>query len=197
MVVAYNPYDSTRLGISALPNASAAASGGLPTFGTGAGQINVDGSGNVYGYLNVIKGQSVTASGGVTFPAATLAYTTGAVGSVTSAVTVGTNNDKTGYSTTYPIHKNTLFNGFQFPMTLTADHVTPYTGAGSTVSGKVALDGAAAAALTNSASIAAVSGTTGIYTINLSAADLNGNNVALIFSAPGCDDTKILFVAQP
>lgn len=45
-VVAYNPQDSVRLGLTALPNASAAASGGLPTVGTSSGQISLS-SGNV------------------------------------------------------------------------------------------------------------------------------------------------------
>lgn len=35
--------DSTRFGMVALPNAAAAAAGGLPTFGTGTGQINLSG----------------------------------------------------------------------------------------------------------------------------------------------------------
>jgi hypothetical protein len=39
-VVAYDSGDSMRLGLFSLPNAAAAAAGGLPTFGTGAGQIN-------------------------------------------------------------------------------------------------------------------------------------------------------------
>lgn len=46
-VIPWDPYDSTRLGLTTLPNASPAASGGLLTLGTGAGQINVDGNGNV------------------------------------------------------------------------------------------------------------------------------------------------------
>lgn len=40
-VVAYDSGDSMRLGLFALPNAAAAASGGLITVGTGAGQLNV------------------------------------------------------------------------------------------------------------------------------------------------------------
>jgi hypothetical protein len=45
--VANNPQDAVRYGLSALPNANAQASGGLATIGTGAGQMNVDGAGNV------------------------------------------------------------------------------------------------------------------------------------------------------
>lgn len=46
-VVSWDPYDSVRLGLTSLPNAAAATAGGLPTVGTGAGQVNVDGAGNV------------------------------------------------------------------------------------------------------------------------------------------------------
>lgn len=46
-VVAYNPQVATNLGLSALPTASPNAAGGIITFGAGAGQLNVDGSGNV------------------------------------------------------------------------------------------------------------------------------------------------------
>lgn len=95
-----NYQDATRMGLTALPNAAAEASGGLITRGTGAGQLNVT-SGKVAVPddqkvdLNTIKTQDVTCSGGVTIPAATLASTT----NITSAtgVTVATNNDKTGY----------------------------------------------------------------------------------------------------
>ncbi len=39
-LVAYDPDDTVRLGLTALPNAAAEAAGGLYTRGTGAGQIN-------------------------------------------------------------------------------------------------------------------------------------------------------------
>ncbi len=44
-VVPWDPYDATRLGMTALPNAAAASSGGLPTSGTGSNQIDLS-SGN-------------------------------------------------------------------------------------------------------------------------------------------------------
>lgn len=46
-VVAYNPYDATRMGIAALPNAAAESVGGLYTRGAGAGQINQPANGQV------------------------------------------------------------------------------------------------------------------------------------------------------
>lgn len=39
-LTAYDPFDTVRLGLTALPNAAAEAAGGLYTRGTGAGQIN-------------------------------------------------------------------------------------------------------------------------------------------------------------
>lgn len=46
-MVSYDPYDTVRLGLTALPNAAAEAAGGLYTRGTGAGQINQDGNGRI------------------------------------------------------------------------------------------------------------------------------------------------------
>lgn len=73
--------DSVRLGLTALPNAAAAASGGLLTFGTSTGQVNPssgkvpatlassDVTGNVAADLQTIKTQTVTCSAGVTIRA--------------------------------------------------------------------------------------------------------------------------------
>lgn len=46
-VVAFDPYDSVRQGMTALPNAAAEAAGGLYTRGTGAGQINQPANGQI------------------------------------------------------------------------------------------------------------------------------------------------------
>jgi hypothetical protein len=46
-VVAFDPYDAVRAGLTALPNANAEAAGGLYTRGTGAGQINQNANGQV------------------------------------------------------------------------------------------------------------------------------------------------------
>lgn len=42
-VVAYNPFDAVRMGLTALPNANAAASGGVPVLGTNATAISFTG----------------------------------------------------------------------------------------------------------------------------------------------------------
>jgi hypothetical protein len=46
-LVDYDPEDSVRLGLTALPNAAAEASGGLYTQGSGSGQIAQDSSGRI------------------------------------------------------------------------------------------------------------------------------------------------------
>ena len=55
-----NLNDAVRAGLTALPNANASASGGLLTLGTGAGQIQVDGSGNAYTDVKEINTVGVT-----------------------------------------------------------------------------------------------------------------------------------------
>jgi hypothetical protein len=56
-VVAFDPQDAVRQGLAALPNATATASGGLLTFGTGTGQINSTMSGSVNISAGLKKGQ--------------------------------------------------------------------------------------------------------------------------------------------
>jgi len=46
-LVDYDPHDSVRMGMAALPNAAAEAAGGLYTRGTGAGQIDQPANGTV------------------------------------------------------------------------------------------------------------------------------------------------------
>ena len=70
LVVPFDPYDATRLGLGALPNASAGANNGLPT---------VDAN-------NAVKLQSGSGANQISL--------------ASGAITVGTNNDKTGYALT-------------------------------------------------------------------------------------------------
>lgn len=116
MVVAYNPLDAVHLGLTALPNAAAAASGGLPTVGTSSGQISLS-SGNVSlaatpptsAAIATAVWQDATAgdfttsgsvgkllfTDGVKVSAGTGA---GQISLASGTVTVGTNSDKTGYA---------------------------------------------------------------------------------------------------
>ena len=91
--------------------------------------------------------------------------------------------------TTIRLKKNTAFAGFSFPMYDT--NGTPATGL--TVTATRSLDGAAFASCTNS--VSEISG--GAYTISLSAADLNGNDCLLKFSASGAKALFIKAVLQP
>lgn len=59
-LVAYDPDDAVRFGLTALPNAAAEASGGLFTRGAGAGQINQPANGMIDG--NVVRWLGTAAS---------------------------------------------------------------------------------------------------------------------------------------
>lgn len=109
----------------------------------------------------------------------------GSVGSVTAAVTVGTVN-----STASNIKKNTALSSFMFLMTDSTTHA-PKTGA--TITATRSIDGAAFGACANSAAEVA----NGTYKIDLAAADLNGNNIMLRFTATGADDRNITLITQP
>lgn len=58
--VAYDPTDTVRLGLTALPNAAAEAAGGLYTRGTGAGQINQTVNGLINSNVIDIDGVAVS-----------------------------------------------------------------------------------------------------------------------------------------
>lgn len=113
-VMAYDPYDVVRIGLTSIPNVAQGSAGALPT-GSATGQVTVATNNDKTGYsltqafptnfssLAITAGGAVTAgtvsdktgySLTQTFPAnfSSLAITAG------GAVTVGTNNDKTGYS---------------------------------------------------------------------------------------------------
>jgi hypothetical protein len=61
-LVAYNPYDTVRLGLTALPNAAAEAAGGIYTRGSGAGQINQTNNGRVDTDVAAIAANAITAT---------------------------------------------------------------------------------------------------------------------------------------
>ena len=89
------------------------------------------------------------------------------------------------------ITKNVALSAFPFFMVLTSDHITGATG--KTVTATRSLDGAAFAACANAVSEIA----NGWYKIDLAAADLNANTVALKFTATDCDARNITIVTQP
>lgn len=81
-IVAFNPDDAVRLGLTAIPNVAQGTTGSLP-IGNAAGAVTVATNNDKTGY-------SLTQAFPTNF--STLAITAG------GATTVGTNNDKTGYS---------------------------------------------------------------------------------------------------
>lgn len=89
------------------------------------------------------------------------------------------------------IKKNTAFNSFDFLMVDSTDHVTGETGL--TVTAQRSINGGAFAACANAVSELA----NGKYLINLAAADLNGDIVALRFTATGADTRNITIITTP
>lgn len=83
---------------TALPAAAAEAAGGLFTRGTGAGQINQDANGRIDVNTKAQNGTSLTARDIGASVLLSSGTGTGQVSLSSGAVTVGTNNDKTGYS---------------------------------------------------------------------------------------------------
>lgn len=89
------------------------------------------------------------------------------------------------------ITKNTALSAFPFFMVDETDLKTPE--AGLTVTATRSLDGAAFAACANAVSEIS----NGWYKIDLAAADLNGNTVALKFTATGASQRSLTLITQP
>lgn len=89
------------------------------------------------------------------------------------------------------VKKNTALAKFMFKMVDSADHVTPKTGL--TVTCQRSIDGAAFANC-NTATATEISA--GWYYVDLAASDLNGNVIALKFTATGADQRDLLVVTQ-
>lgn len=126
-VVAYDPQDAVRLGVTALPNANAAATGGLMILGSNTGTTTLSGpviftggfvantitgtlTGNVGGFTagtltqafpSNFSSLSINGSGLVVTSAGTITLATTTTNLTNNTPTAGTltlNNDKTGYS---------------------------------------------------------------------------------------------------
>lgn len=72
-LVPYNPDDTVRLGLTALPNAVAGANGGLP-LGDASGRVDA----------SKLAGQTITAAAGVTFPTSIASPTNITAGTITT-----------------------------------------------------------------------------------------------------------------
>jgi hypothetical protein len=168
-----------------------AATAATPTVAAVTGDVG----GNVYGsiggnLLGSIAGSVASVVGAVGSVTGNVGGNVngnivGSVASVTAPVTLGTVN-----SSASNIKKNVSLAGFPFIMTNATTGV-PQTGL--TITSEVSLNGGAFAATTN----AATELSDGWYTIDLAAADVNGNTVALKFSAATANDTDITLITQP
>jgi hypothetical protein len=89
------------------------------------------------------------------------------------------------------ITKNTALANFPFMMVLASDDITPAPGL--TVAATRSIDGGAFASCANSVTEIAH----GWYKISLAAADLNGDTIALRFTASTANDRNTTIVTQP
>lgn len=109
----------------------------------------------------------------------------------TGGVTITTDDNTTNLAAvlvdtaSFGIVKNAVFSNFEFPMVLTSDHYTAATG--KTVTGEMSIDGAAFTAINGA--IAEIG--SGVYQVDLTADDTNGDVITYKFSATDCDDTII------
>ena len=88
------------------------------------------------------------------------------------------------------IAKNTALNNFEFAMIDSVSHITFKTGL--TITAQRSIDGGAFASCSNAASEVG----NGVYKIDLSAADLNGNVITFLFTATGADARLITLVTS-
>ncbi len=104
------------------------------------------------------------------------------------------NNFGLAYVTQAPmaVKKNAALANFSFLMVSSVDHVTPKTGLGAGVTCTRSVDGAAFGACTNAAAELA----SGIYTLNLSAGDLNGTVITFLFTGTGADARYVTVLTQ-
>jgi len=89
------------------------------------------------------------------------------------------------------IMKNKALNNFAFLMRSSTDHLTPATGL--TVTAQRSIDGGAFAACANSVSEVGQ----GLYKINLTTADTNGDFITYLFSATGADSVYLTVKTNP
>lgn len=107
------------------------------------------------------------------------------------AQVIGWNFSAGAFAITSNVKRNQSLTGFMYPLTDSTLHL-PKTGAVGLTS-LIAQDGNAPVATANAPTEVG----SGLYTINLQAAELNFVNVILILSATGCDVTYQGFITQP
>lgn len=159
-----------------------AATAATPTAAAVTGNVG----GNVTGSVGSVVG--LTASN-LDVAVSTLAP------AATALSTAQWTNTRAGYIdnlNALKIKKNTALAAFAFLMVDSADHITPKTGL--TVAVQRSIDGAAFGNATNTPATELANG---VYTISLSAADLNGNVITLKMTATGADQRIIVIATEP
>lgn len=106
-LVAHDPYDGVRMGLTALPNAAAEAPGGLYTRGSGAGQVNQQTNGQIDANVHAISTDTTAADNleafmdGTGYAGGTIKLGVDAVaisGDTTAADNAEADYDGTGYA---------------------------------------------------------------------------------------------------
>lgn len=181
-LVGIDVQDATRGGMTALPNANANAVGGLPILDANS-LIDVD----VKRWLAT----AVTAATAGIPDTNVKNWNNVAVAALPANFTSLLISAGGRVSVLSNFLKNTALNSFAFMMTDATTHA-PKTGL--VVAVQRSIDGGAFANATNTP---ATELSNGDYTINLSAADMNGNVIMFKFTATGADDLNIPILTQP
>lgn len=159
------------------------AAGGDAIYSKGGGGTSTRGFGL---FLDApTAGSGLKVSGNTAFAAIFAGYN----GLDISGNIVGNLTGSAGSLLTVRPKKNTGLDNFMFPM---FDSTTKNPKTGLTVTAERAIDGNPFAPC--SASAAELSN--GVYSVSLSASDLNGDKIMLRFSAPGADDQLVEIITQ-
>lgn len=140
--------------------------------------------------VNVVQwlGTAVTSNAGV--PLVDVNAITGTVTATVVGGTIATVTNPVTLSTgQLTVKKNTALNGFTFPM---YDASTGNPATGLVVSATVSVDGASLVSTVNSPSEVG----SGIYKLNLAAADVNGTVITLVFVASSASATIVTLITQ-
>ena len=163
------------------------AGGTVPTpYVTGEPIVTVS-SGTISTVSGSVNGSVVGSVSSVTNPVSISAGTYainlgGSINNVVSNVNIA--------SQQIYVKKNAALNGFMFLMLSSTDHVTPKTGL--TITSQVSINGAGFNATVNNATEIGQ----GVYTINLAAADTNGQTLMFLFTSAGADNRYIEVITQ-
>lgn len=174
-VVDYDPFDTVRMGMTALPNAAAEAPGGLYTRGTGAGQINQQTNGQIDSNIERVRNAILNILVGSRMDSSVGAMATDVLNAAALAADA-VDEIRDGLLPT----QNAAFSNIEFLFVDSTDHVTPVTGA-TGISATRSIDGGAFVGV--SGAIAEVGN--GIYQFDALAADMNGGVITFRFIATG------------